>query len=297
MTENINDISNKDLLLSVTKLIVEENQKNRLELKEEIKGESERIFCKLQNLHKRIEDLQSKYIALENRCERLEKQSRKNNIIIFGLDVTESAPILETTLTELSQLLGIPFVEADINNIFRLKSEKTPTIKIEFATYLKKQKVFENIHKLRGKKIFINHDLSVEERKERKILIEHQREAKSNNLQAVIKGKTLIINNETFTIKQLENLQSSNSNLTNLQSSTYDHSLPKTPKTLTPQNIVIEKEENIGKIQVVDEITRRIIGNLEKIDKKLYSPPAEKKKTRTHTIPTSSPKNLRKQKL
>lgn len=98
MTENINKTLNKDLLLFVTKLIIEENQKSRLPLRPEIRN--------------KLEDFQSKYIIFGNRCDRLEKQSRKNNIGIFGLDVAKSTPILEATLTGLSQLLEMLLVEA-----------------------------------------------------------------------------------------------------------------------------------------------------------------------------------------
>ena len=56
-------------------------------------------------------------------------------------------------------------------------------------TYLKKDQIFKNCSKLKGTKIIISQDLCIEDRKDQKLLVQHLREARSQNHQAKIKGK------------------------------------------------------------------------------------------------------------
>lgn len=209
MTEH--SITNSQLLNTLMQAInaVKEEIKNKNEeLKQEIKIENKKVLDKLEEHNARINTLTKSFENVEIRCLALDRTLRKNNILIFGLKVPSSGNLLNFTLNKLNELLGVELQESDINNIYQLKSEAIAPIKIEFVTFLKKNLVIKNRTKLKGSKIFIEHDLCPEDRQDQKILTHHLKEARSKNYLAKIKGKTLIVNNETYTLQELKNIDS-----------------------------------------------------------------------------------------
>ena len=122
------------------------------------------------------------------------------------MEVPDSNKLLEFTLNKIKELLDIEILQRDINNIFQIKSDQIAPIKIEFVSYLKKQTVLKNANKLKGKNIFISQDLIYEDRKDRKLLQTHLKAARSKNLYAKIKGNSLQINDDIYTIEQLQKI-------------------------------------------------------------------------------------------
>lgn len=207
MSIAISDISNKDLLTSILKAIKDESQIIKEEIKREIITENNKILEQLNEHKKKFSYLESQFNSLEQRCMNFERLYRKNNIIIFGLKVNNTDNLLEFTLQKLNELLGIAIVQADINNIFQLKSDRVPPIKVEFVSYLKKDIVLKNCNKLKGTKIFIAQDLPKEDREDQKILYSHLKLARSKQLVAKIRGKTLRINDEIYTLDKLKEIE------------------------------------------------------------------------------------------
>lgn len=208
MTESEN-ITNKDLLeqlMQAINVIKEEGKANKEELKQEIKAENSKVLKKLEEQANKINTLEKKCDSLEIRCTNLEKLYRKNNIIIFGLEIPNGSSLLNFTIGRLTELLGISLSDTEINNIYQLKSDKTPPVKVEFVSFLKKDLVIKNRKKLKGTRIFIAHDLNPEERKQQKELTTHLKLARSKNCIAKIKGKTLQINSEIYTLEQLRDI-------------------------------------------------------------------------------------------
>lgn len=211
MCTNNCDISNQELLCQLVNLIKEEGAKNKEELKQEIIKENEKILDVIGLLKTNIQKIENNQQNLEERCKKLEKNLRKNNILIFGLNKPDSIPLPKYVIDNLSQLLDIDINERDINNLYQLRNVKIPTIKVEFVTYLKKLSVLKNCYKLKGKQIFIAHDLSPEEREDHKILTAHKKLAKSKELNVKIIRNTLKINDEIYTVDQLRKLDTETS--------------------------------------------------------------------------------------
>lgn len=197
------DFSNKELFKQLKDFIKEEVRENREEIKKEIIKENKKILSKLEENSKRIDELEDKYRALELRCIQLERNHRKNNVVIYGLEAPEKN-VLNFVIDKLNVLLGIQLHISQVNNIFHLKGQKPYPIKVELNSYVTKQVIFENCKKLKNTKIFIVHDLCKEDREDNKILRTHLKAARAKNQLARIKGKTLIVGEDTYTLQQLK---------------------------------------------------------------------------------------------
>lgn len=135
----------------------------------------------------------------------LERNRRKNNIVVFGLTIAH-ADLVTTVISELRQRIGVELEERDINNIYYIGKNKTNhrAIVVEFVSFLKKLTIFKNVSKLKGTGIAISNDLCREDRETNKVLVKHLKIAKQQQLQARIKGNKLEIDGELYTVEELE---------------------------------------------------------------------------------------------
>lgn len=150
----------------------------------------------------KISTIESNQSKLENNILHLERVARKNNIIIFGLEI-EERDLVSSVIDKLNDLLEINLCENDINDIYKLNKQKIAPIKIEFVSFLKKKIVLGSVKKLKGKKIYINHDLCKADQEKGKILRSHLKQAREKGYNAYIKKGKVIINNETFAPEEL----------------------------------------------------------------------------------------------
>lgn len=293
------DLTNKDLLeklMQAINIIREEGKTNKEELKQEIKAENSKVLKILEEQAHKINNLTTKYDELELRCTNLERFYRKNNIILFGLEIPNGSTLLNYTLEKLTELLGIPLNDTDINNIYKLRGDKIPPIKLEFVTYLKKNLVIKNRHKLKGTKIFIAHDLSPEEREQQKVLTTHLKLARSKNYMAKIKGNTLQINDEIYSLEQLRDIDRRQENYeTNTVEQQIEYrpasnSAPPTPSVVEvnfPE--IFEIEHNKNEDNPIEYSSHEKLST-----EKIKTTPAEK---RTNTSPADPVKEKEKEKI
>lgn len=197
-------LSNNDLYSKLLSAINQQGEVIKKDIKEYIKIENAKITKVLEEQNKKIEILEKKYNDIESNQLNLERLMRKNNIVIFGLEVKLEQNLCQTVLKKLNEILEINLKEEDLNNIYTIKTDKGIPIKIEFLSYLKKSLIFKNIHKLKNTQIFIANDLCYKDRIQLKILQKHQKLAKSKNLPTKIIGQKLLVNGEFFTADQLE---------------------------------------------------------------------------------------------
>lgn len=299
-----NDLSNKQILDTLLNAIKEEGKANKEELKREIKEETQILLQKLEKNTSNIDKLTQQYIALENRYINFERIIRKNNIIIFGLNVPTGTNLLHFTLNKLQHLLGVQLQETDINNVYQLKSDGTPPIKVEFVTFLKKDLIIKNCRKLKGTKIFISQDLCPEDRKDQKVLNDHLKIARSKNYLAKIKGKKLEINGESYTIEQLRQTEiekptprTYEENLSPV-TSRRSHSAPQTP-SIIEIDASVPSGSQINATEVTNE-NDLAIGNYEnkKPEKRENPSPADraKEKEKKKTQRTNSASSVKSDK-
>lgn len=192
--ENMNDISNNELLSKLEEIINTKTNELKTELKTEIQSLRESLDNKTKELEERCNRLEQRIISIE-------RFNRRNNIVIFGIEANKNE-LLEVTTGKLNGIFGSNLTEGDINNIYSIG--KKGVVILEFLSYIQKQKIFQNLKKLRGTGISISHDLRIEDQVINKALVKHLKSARNNNYQAYIKNHKLIVNGTPYTLEELE---------------------------------------------------------------------------------------------
>lgn len=208
-----------NLFERLVKTIQEENKKQTLAINNTLKTEIDYIKKEITQVKEVIEEetnknliLLEKHRKVENRCILLERSCRKNNIIIFGLkDDVEN--IVQYTIDKINELLQL---NLDINNFNNIRlignPQKQRPLLVEFVSFLTKLEVCKNCYKLKGTGVSISDDLCPEDRQTRKLLLEHQKQARSKGMRSFVRGQKLIINDEVFTLETLERQEENTEN-------------------------------------------------------------------------------------
>lgn len=270
-------MNENDLVAKVVKAVTEANKKTIEEANtkqsEDIKVYINKEVSELkqkfdEELNRKALEWDIKYKRLQDKYEKLEKELRKNNIIVFGLDAP--ARNLDKFITDsLNQLLNINLTSSDINNVYTLGKQtgKKPVI-VKFVSYLRKQEVLRNAKKLKGSNISIAEELTLEERKENKILAQHLKKARSKKLNAFIKNQTLFVNGQKYTAKQLveeeENTDTEDeiqeNNTEEILEQTKSISAPSTPNTTKYLQEEREKEDDVFESEKgIDTTERKLV--------------------------------------
>lgn len=144
---------------------------------------------------------------LQNRCVYLERKIRKNNVVVFGLnDIKPDNNIAEATIGKINELLQTTYSLADVNNVYKTSNRKESPIVVEFTSFIKKSHIFRDKERLKGLKAFgvsVANDLCREDREEQKILLQHFKQAKKDNIPAKLRGRRLEIDGQLYTASQL----------------------------------------------------------------------------------------------
>lgn len=93
------------------------------------------------------------------------------------------------------------FRNEELTNVYRIGKKKTNShrpILVEFFSANRRKEVVAKRTLLKGSKIFINEDLTTEEREERKVLLKALQQARSSNKQCYIKNNSLVIEGNTY---------------------------------------------------------------------------------------------------
>lgn len=275
----------------VVNILKEEITRNRKEIKSAIEASESKLLLKIEELNHRINQLESENSTLSEKVEVLEKITKKNNIIVYGLENLED--ISPTSICrQLKNLLDVQISEADFNNIYRLKTQGKKPLKIEFISYFKKVEVLRNCNKLKNSGVTITNDFTYKQRCYNKILRNHLNKARENpSNQSYIKGNKLYINNRGYTVEELEE---------NEQSHTEDRTVNSAPSTPTIRNLGRElqnlssTEEKEPEHQLQNSKIGVSSGVTEKPKKTpiKINPPKKTSKTAVHPI-TERTKRLR----
>ncbi|KAG5874245.1 hypothetical protein JTB14_028122 [Gonioctena quinquepunctata] len=187
-----------------SKRIIEEIQQNRVELKNAIEASEARIQLRIEESNERIRQLETENSILKLEIEKLERQQKKGNIVIFGLNKERHEITFDVIRNELKSLLQIDVSLNQIKDIYSLGSSKNSPVKVEFASNITKKQVFANCKKLKGTGISISQDLTTRQREELAVLKRHLQTHKQNkNENAYIKGNKLVVNKIEYTVQQL----------------------------------------------------------------------------------------------
>ncbi|KAG5897229.1 hypothetical protein JTB14_023648 [Gonioctena quinquepunctata] len=152
-----------------SKRIIEEIQQNRVELKNAIEASEARIQLRIEESNERIRQLETENSILKLEIEKLERQQKKGNIVIFGLNKERHEITFDVIRNELKSLLQIDVSLNQIKDIYSLGSSKNSPVKVEFASNITKKQVLQTV-KIEGNRISISQDLTTRQREELAVL-------------------------------------------------------------------------------------------------------------------------------
>uniref|UniRef100_A0A8D9EVN6 Uncharacterized protein n=1 Tax=Cacopsylla melanoneura TaxID=428564 RepID=A0A8D9EVN6_9HEMI len=156
---------------------------------------------------KRNEEIEQKLKSHEQRLDKQYKEDIRRNIIIYGWSEVQNDENhvvrhkLVELLTDKLQIQGVR--SFDIHGI-RIVGEKKNVVRATLCSPHLVQLAIRNSAKLAGSKIFLDFDLSPEERAVKKELLSFKRTLSAQGKQCKLKSKTLLmVNNQPFTVEQL----------------------------------------------------------------------------------------------
>lgn len=149
--------------------------------------------------------------ALKDKVRLLERASRENNLVIYNLNVPDTAKLSELVVRFFESILDIKLQPWDINNVTLLgksaTSSKTPPVLLKLTSALKKREIFRALNKLKGSGYSISEDLSREERARRKVIYENYKSAKVKGYPVQLFKNSVIINGKKYKYEDLKNCQ------------------------------------------------------------------------------------------
>lgn len=146
----------------------------------------------------------------EEKIVSLEREIRRRNLIIKGVDEGEDEEIEETRerTVRVIQSIGVKISpEADIDEIRRMGRPKEGSIRpiiLKLRTAIKKTEIMRKTSGLRGTNIWIDEDYTKEIQEERRILIPKLKEARKMGHKAQLKHNKLIINDKVFDSESIQ---------------------------------------------------------------------------------------------
>lgn len=233
-----------------TKLLLEEIVKNRNEIKNYIDALEARQQIKIEELKKKVENLEEENRQLKNELEITRRIEKKNSIVIFGWVKNNEILTCEDLCAQINKLLNIKLSKDEISNYYFLGKKENSPIKVEFARHLVKKLVLDNRKQLKGQNISINNDLTPQQQNEYKLLRKHLLLAKQEGQKnCYIKNGKLFVDEETYDYEDLLQLEKTDVVITS-------NSTPSTPTlVLNNQENLIHDPKSVPKSQVTPKTT------------------------------------------
>lgn len=265
-------------VLESFKQIIDEANKNQTKVLQDIindvKTEINEIKNTINQEIKKRKEIEEKYKELKVKYDTLDKQTRKNNIVIFGLKYNPNKNIknaeakknlLEFTLKELRRLLGVQINPTEVNDIFSIGNQDTnKPVLVKFCSLLKKQEILSNCNKLKGTEVIISEDLNPEEREINKTLYKHLKVARQTNNLAYIRGAKLYINKKPYSLEELNKLEKSE---VKLKENTVDGDLEAIDEESEEEEDIIEQKVD-NKQSAIKTTAKKVRGSSRVVSKK-----------------------------
>lgn len=258
--------------------IIDEIRRTKQELKALVEALEVRITLKIEDVNRRINKLEIENEQLANKIENLERKSKENNIIIFGLSAVPGEITREYIKKEIKKLVDVNIAESDLNNVYPLGKTNNPPIKIEFTSFLKKAEIFKNARNLRGTRISIARDLTIKQRHEYNILRKHLNLAKGNKENnCYIRGNQLYVDGKRYTAEELEGQEETESDTIEKPQSAPSTPIRKETQKEAPKQSTKTQQTNINTLQKNNTPTEITSKNSKEVGEK------QKMKTRSIT--------------
>lgn len=196
---------------SLETILARIDESNNL-MKQEFEKTNLKIDKKLEPIVKRLDELEGKTEKNTNKINEWEREKRKRNIIIFGVDQEEGEnfKILEEKVRNLiREKMDIMIMSTEIDSIRRFGKAKTKRpIMITLTTWKRKMEIITNGKRLKGTGIAIKEDFPPEVQEIRKKLYLEMQTLRSQGKRAYIKYDKLVVqDNNQIENKDVEEME------------------------------------------------------------------------------------------
>lgn len=174
------------------------------ELKSAIEASEVRLQLKIESYNGKIRNLEKENQNLRRKVEILERNTKKNNIVVFGLHKGKEEFSVDNICNKLNSHLGVRITRADINDTYLLGRSQNCPVKVEFISNLTKINVLRNCNKLKGTGVTISADLTKVQQQNHKILRSYLKKLRETGEEGCyIKGEKLYRNNIGYTAEEI----------------------------------------------------------------------------------------------
>lgn len=200
MEKDINEILQK--LNKLDELTPIKNHMKKIQ--EDVAGINNRIRGveeDVQDLYDKKEFLEFKVNDMEERMDYLENQSRRNNLIIRGLEGSPNETWEETENLVIKfavEKLNVTLDRSEIERAHRILSAKGPIkpVIVKFFSFRSKQKILSNRKALKGTSYILMEDFSQRIIQERKMLLPKMHELRKQGKRAVLSFNRLKVQDD-----------------------------------------------------------------------------------------------------
>lgn len=136
-----------------------------------IEGKIDTLISENNNLNKEILSLKEENKVIKNNLQVLLRKSKAKTLIIGGLGGVKEGNYLNSVQEFFSKVLGVSDIMID--RVFSIREGKL--VVVELLKVSDVQQILRNVNKLKGTGIWINKDLSYQDRQIKKKLVEYKR--------------------------------------------------------------------------------------------------------------------------
>ncbi|KAL5273858.1 hypothetical protein ACFFRR_000552 [Megaselia abdita] len=167
---------------------------------------------KIKYLEAKVTDLNEKEKARSERELQLERNAKKNNMLMYKLAENESSQDeLYAEVLKTLKIVDSNFVMTDFDFMFRLGKRvegKTRPILIRFISQMKKEIVIKNKKKLAEKNVDVGDDIPKEIRERRKTAISLVNLLKEKGYNSFLKGDKILVNGNVVSTEEASKMVS-----------------------------------------------------------------------------------------
>lgn len=186
--------SDSEKILEAIKSLRSGMQEDMKQMRVSVEGKIDEVKIEVGKMETKLENQ-------DTRIHQMEKETRKRNIIIYGIEEKEEENIKDTVQSFLRNTMEIEIKPEEIDDFYRMgkrTSNKNRPIMLKLLTNWKKQEIIRSTGKLRGTKIFIDQDLTAKEIEEKRRLLPIMLNYRRNGHYATMRGSLLYVNGKIY---------------------------------------------------------------------------------------------------
>lgn len=157
----------------------------------DIKNELDEVKADFMIYRNKVEELEEENRELKKTIAQIDRKTRRNNLILHGIRADERE-LEEVAVQTFRECLEVDILGDHITDICRLGRSESSPILVEIKNNKLRRNIFRNAGKLKNTGISISPDYTVEERRNRKLLVEQMKRARERGEDIYIRGNKLV---------------------------------------------------------------------------------------------------------